>query len=74
MKGLIYFILLIEGGLPVGSRYKPGHQPGLPTGRYTGAGQNTGEEEKKIQLVEGNVVERQVAEESDEGGRQFKTK
>lgn len=74
MKGLIYFIVLTEGALPAGSRYKPGRQPGLPTGRYTGAGQNTGEEEKKIQLVEGDVVERLVTEESDEGARQFKTK
>lgn len=54
-------------GLPAGSKYKPGRQPGSPTGRYTAAGQSTGEEEKKIQLVDGNVMKRQVAEISDVG-------
>lgn len=59
LKGL--FFLLTQSGLPAGSRYTPGRQPGPPTGRCTAAGQNTAEEKKKIQLVDGNVVKEQVA-------------
>lgn len=45
------------GGLPAGSRYKPGRQPGSPTGKCTAAGQNTKKEKERIQSVGGDVME-----------------
>lgn len=55
--------------LPAGSRYKPGHQPGSPTGRYTAAAQSTGEQRKP---VEGKMARQHSDRES--GQRHLATK
>lgn len=57
---------MIQWELPADSRYKQGHRPGSPTGRYTAAEWSTGNTEKKeLQLVDGDKATRPVGYKCD---------